>query len=276
MSLSIYMPLLAHPSRTPPSCIARTVDLASRIGGHLTGIVHDPQLVRPVTFHPFGTAGEADRARRQSGVDAAARAVAADLDEASRKAGIDHLCEIVPVPEGGVAEAAVPRSRLYDLAALAAADDEAGLFAEIASALMFQSGRPVLLVPDGGDTLRLGRVVVAWDFGRAASRALADAAPLLAHAASVELLVVTSDKEMPDRDGAGTLLANLARRGIEAGLREVDRGGRTVGEAIDAAAEGADLLVMGAFGHSRMRDFVLGGATLHVLKTTRLPTLLSH
>lgn len=274
MSLSIYMPLLAHPSPTPPSCIARAVDLAGRIGAHLAAIVYDPQLVRPVTFHPFGKDGETDRARRQSGVDEAARAVAAELEEASRKAGINYHCEVAPVPQGGVAEAVVRVSRLYDLTVLAADGDDSGLFQEIASALMFESGRPVLLVPEGGDALRLDRVVVAWDFGRAAARALADAAPLLAHAAAVELLVVTSDKEMPD--SAGTLIDNLARRGVKASLREVDRGRRTVGEAINAAAEGADLLVMGAFGHSRMRDFVLGGATLHVLKATRLPTLLSH
>lgn len=276
MSLSFYMPLLVHPSRTPRSCIVRAVDLASRVDAHLTGVVYDPQLVRPVTFHPFSKDGETDRARRQSGVDEAARAVAAELEAAAQGAGIDHHGAVAPVPQGGIAEAVVRASRLYDLTVLAAATDDSGQFPEIASALMFESGRPVLLMPEGGEAMRLDRVVVAWDFGRAASRALADAAPLLAHAAAVELLVVTSDKEMPDRDSAGTLLANLARRGIKASLREVDRGRRTVGETINAAAEGADLLVMGAFGHSRMRDFVLGGATLHVLKKTRLPTLLSH
>lgn len=256
--------------------MARAVELAALMDGHLTGAVGAPHLAQPVSFHPFGKDGAADLARRQTGVDTAAAELVARFRAIAGKAGIGHAAVTQQIEEGGAADAVVATARLYDLAVLATGRTDEDHDHEVARALMFDAGRPLVLMPAQDGALSLDRIVVAWDFGRAAARALADAMPLLRRAASVELVVVTSDKDMPGADGAETLIANLARGGVRARLREVDRGSGSVGEAIDAAAEGAGMLVMGAFGHSRMRDLVLGGATLHVLKNTRRPTLLSH
>ena len=120
--------------------------------------------------------------------------------------------------------------------------------------------------------------MIAWDFSRVAARALADALPLLRRASAVTLVSFGDDKDFSSSLSRDDVMASLRRRGVEAEFRQLERGGREIGDAInDAAADcDADLLVMGGFGHSRVRDFVLGGATRTMLSAPRLPTLISH
>jgi nucleotide-binding universal stress UspA family protein len=145
---------------------------------------------------------------------------------------------------------------------------------------MFGSGRPILILPETPRLRRfeLGTVAVAWDFSRAAARAVSDALPALESAKKVRIVTVINEKTLDTRHSAEELAKNLARHGIDVMLDKVDANGRPIGAVLEAyvASHGVDLLVMGAYGHSRLREFVLGGATKSLLSKPPLPVLFSH
>ena len=125
---------------------------------------------------------------------------------------------------------------------------------------------------------RLEAVGIAWDFSRPAARAVADAMPILMQADIVRIVIVTNDKPTDASHSVEALVDNLAAHGIDAIVDEVPARGRPVGEALEHYAHGhfLNLLVMGAYGHSRFRDFLLGGATKSVVANPPLPVFLSH
>lgn len=145
--------------------------------------------------------------------------------------------------------------------------------------VLLKCARPVLLVPVGAQFAALGeRVLLAWDGGMAASRAVASAIPLLQRARQVEVLVCEErneggDDELPDLD----IGRYLARHGIAVQVRQ-RVAGSDAGHAVLAAARdgGADLIVMGAYGHARLRELLLGGVTRTVLAALPLPLWLAH
>jgi nucleotide-binding universal stress UspA family protein len=156
---------------------------------------------------------------------------------------------------------------------------------EVLEGALFESGRPVILA--GEDKVHLDSVVIAWDGSPAAVRAVASAQDFITRAAKVTILVVedeavgavaaaVSGRLHPNPEH---LVQHLAWHGVAADVRSVRREGRTVGEALAATAMelNAGLLVMGGYGHSRLREIVLGGATRHMLtNTVNCPVLLAH
>lgn len=151
----------------------------------------------------------------------------------------------------------------------------------LAEALIFGSGRPVVIFAPGRRTIanpRFERIVVAWDGGRAAARALADAMPLLRRAKRVSILTVTGDKPSLANGASLELARHLAASGVAAVCDDIPKTDPDVGRVISdhAVATDAELLVMGAFGHSRFREFVLGGATQSLLTDPALPIFMSH
>lgn len=144
---------------------------------------------------------------------------------------------------------------------------------------LFGVGRPCLLCPD--DSLHgfsLDRVLVAWDFSRSAARAIGDAIPLLRRAKQVRVAVVRGEKDIPHADAGEPLIEFLAAHGISGEVDEFEIEGRTVGQAIleNAKSANASLVVLGAFGHSRLKEFLLGGVTKEVLDSSRIPLFMSH
>jgi nucleotide-binding universal stress UspA family protein len=147
--------------------------------------------------------------------------------------------------------------------------------------LAVESGRPVLLVPRGGSSGDVGRrILIAWNGSREATRATFDALPLLATAEQVTLLGIVElgpdGEPMPLPDAA--IASTLARHGAHVTIESVHAVEATVGAEVLARVEslGADLLIMGAYGHTRLHEFVFGGATRHVARHATVPTLLSH
>lgn len=152
----------------------------------------------------------------------------------------------------------------------------------IAEAVVFGSGSPVLLFrPARADLLGQGlsTVVVAWDGSRSSARALADVLPLLPKARQVRVLTVINDKPEA-KAGLGTdVVRHLKAHGVEDVVAEdVDGAGRKIGQVLAdyAKAHDSDLLVMGAYGRSRVREFILGGATEFMLNDPKVPLWLSH
>lgn len=177
----------------------------------------------------------------------------------------------------GVHEVVAEHARLHDISI--AGTDGRGLLSErqLAEYLMFESGRPVLLVPhDWHGEVVIDKLCIAWDNSRAAARALGDAA-LLGMREAV-FLSVTDDKPLSTDLAPADIVRAANRAGMAATFVTTSLNGRSIGDALqaEAAARGAAVLAMGAFGHSRLRRFVLGSATSGIMAGLRMPVLLSH
>jgi nucleotide-binding universal stress UspA family protein len=183
---------------------------------------------------------------------------------------------------------AIALAALYDLVVLGQPDPEAesagarGLRPE---AIVLGAGRPVLMVPYAGSFAEIGRrVLVAWNGTREAARALHDAMFVLERADSVTVIEVepssksTGEPADTGRLSAGDVAAALGRRGIAARAETETAGDIGVDDLLlsRAADLAADLLVMGAYGHSRLREFVLGGVSRGIFRHMTLPVLLAH
>ncbi|MFY9684170.1 MAG: universal stress protein, partial [Pseudolabrys sp.] len=124
----------------------------------------------------------------------------------------------------------------------------------------------------------LDRIMVCWDGSRVASRAVADSMPLLKKAKQVEIVIVSSKPAKDDELPGADLGQHLARHGLSIGIKRITSPDTDVASMIlsYAADSSADLIVMGGYGHSRLREFVLGGVTRGLLESMTVPVLMSH
>jgi nucleotide-binding universal stress UspA family protein len=174
----------------------------------------------------------------------------------------------------------VDLARLHDLAVLPIPETD-NFDRNYLQAVIFDSGRPTLLLPSGKSCKRLGAlhtVVVAWDFSREAARALADALPILKLAKQVYILTVLGEKHIKTTARIGDLQKYLEAHAVSAVFEEILLKDRKIGDllASHVSDANADMLVMGAYGHSRFREFALGGATRAMIENTPVPLFLSH
>jgi nucleotide-binding universal stress UspA family protein len=144
---------------------------------------------------------------------------------------------------------------------------------------LFQSGRPVIVVPYIQDTpLKLDRVLVSWDGSHGAARAIGDAMPFLHRAKAIDIVMVATGRTKKDEVPGVEIGQHLARHGLKVDVRQI------VAEDVDvantilsyAADNAVDFIVMGGYGHSRLREFVLGGTTRGILHTMTVPALMAH
>ena len=248
----------------------------ARMGdGHLVALnVRTRPSLPPFIAAQFGPEIEAVRRRFN---DEAAREARAIFDAEAPCQGITTEWRDVG---GGLADTVTLHARYADVTVIGqdtAADDERPL----ADALVLEVGRPVLVVPSAGTfEAPPQRVVVAWNASREATRAVHDALPLLQAAKRVQVIAINPDHGMAghgDIPGADICL-HLSRHGVNAVCEHIRSDDLKVGEMLlsRVADEDAGLLVMGAYGRSRLRTLVLGGATRHILRHMTVPVLLSH
>jgi nucleotide-binding universal stress UspA family protein len=151
---------------------------------------------------------------------------------------------------------------------------------DFATDVVMACGRPAIIIPFIGAPPVLGqRVLVAWDGGREAARAVNDALPILKRAHAVTVLSVNPEVTSDDkRDAGADISLHLARHGVKVTAARTIARETPVGDVIlaDIADNSIDLLVMGAYGHSRLREWALGGVTRHILAHMTVPVLLSH
>jgi nucleotide-binding universal stress UspA family protein len=197
----------------------------------------------------------------------------------AKAAGIPAQTRVIDANLGGAATIFGAIARRFDLAVAGQARREGGASEQLMiEAALFESGRPVIMVPYiQKEGLKLDRVLACWDGSRTAARAIADAMPFLERAKAVELLMVGEDREQDEIAGVD-MIAHLARHGISARAERTTRGDIGIENVIlsYAADSGADFMVMGGYGHSRLREFVLGGVTRGILGSMTLPALMSH
>jgi nucleotide-binding universal stress UspA family protein len=148
--------------------------------------------------------------------------------------------------------------------------------------LLMSTGRPVLMVPYVGAFPSLGSaVMVAWDGSREATRAVHDALPFMQHAKKTTVVTVNGRQDEPadSRPAGADIAAVIARHGVKVEVINIDAAaGASIGDALLSHASdlGANLIVMGAYGHARWQELVMGGATREILKSMTLPVLMSH
>ena len=127
------------------------------------------------------------------------------------------------------------------------------------------------------EPLKLDNVMVCWDGSRPAARAVADAMPPLAKAGRVEIVMISNERGKQQIEGAD-MCQHLARHGLKVDVHRITGGDIDVADALlsHAADSGADFMVMGGYGHSRLREFVLGGVTHSIFRSMTVPALMSH
>jgi nucleotide-binding universal stress UspA family protein len=125
--------------------------------------------------------------------------------------------------------------------------------------------------------LTLERVLACWDGGRTAARAIADAMPFLERAKAVDLVIVAEERKNDEITGV-RMSEHLTRHGVAVSVKRIAKGDLSVQDVIlsYAADSGADFMVMGGYGHSRLREFILGGVTRGILNSMTVPVLMSH
>lgn len=282
MSFDFLIPVATYPDPTSKDGLRRALNLAAKITGRVTAIVHEVDiapvhsLLAEAVLDVSGMTAEAEARSRERGSD-----VASWLEERAGRLDLDVTIRKTRCRPEAIADLLVHASRTYDLTLLAL-DPRSGPQRDLAESIIFGSGGPVLVVaaqeaflPVADQVMTAMSVFLAWDGSRAAARALRDAMPVLALAATVSVLTVDDDKPI-DAASIAAVLEFLAHHGIHSRHVGRSRGSLPVGEVLLAAAADADLLVMGAYGHNRMQEFILGGATRTVLANARMPILMSH
>jgi nucleotide-binding universal stress UspA family protein len=263
-----------------PACESR-VDVAASLAvqheAHLTGLHAMGWPSFPGYVEVELPSNFADEQRRL--LDERARRAEARFHEWAGRHGIRAEWR---VDEGDVIGTVKLHARYADLTVVGQGldlKDAPGELAFLPEELALGVGRPVLVVPRYGTFERLGaHVLIAWNGSREATRAVHDAIPILTRATKVTVLSIDPEGESRPRIPSADIALHLARHGIAAEAAATSSVDIGVGNALlsRAADLGADLIVMGAYGHSRMREMVLGGATRHLLQHMTVPVLMSH
>ena len=255
------------------------VDLASKTGSHLTGLAlaYDPITPAYSMAAPIPTDFMVS-AREQAVEDA--KQAAAGFEEIARVAGLSVETRVSDVMVGDGFGGIIDNCKLCDLVVIGQdnPDQREPLREVLTEAVMFQADVPTLLVPHAGPAeFKPDHAVIAWNGGTTAASAVRAAMPLLDNAKQVTVVVVEGGRKRTEIPGAD-LATYLARHDLDVTVRTIARAPAGIGQTIldFAADEGADWIVMGAYGHSRLREFILGGTTARILKSMSLPVLMSH
>ena len=257
------------------------VSLASALEAHITAVafVYDP--IAPMSelgYNPREAFDGIDTLRRDNEV--AAKAAIDRFARAASRAGVsaEPLTLSASFTDAGNQFGLI--ARRFDLAVVDQAEPEPRAVEEkIAESALFDSGRPVIFVPYIQKApLKLDRVMACWDGSRPAVRAIADAMPLLARAGSVEVVIVANERGKQEEIEGVDMGQHLARHGLNVEVQRITRGNMDIADALlsHAADAGTDFIVMGGYGHSRLREFVLGGVTHSILRSMTVPVLMSH
>jgi len=252
--------------------------IAEAFDAHLCGIAFSYEPVVPPSIMG-GIPADVIDAQWEASAQAADAAIAR-FEAAAKREGIVAEHRKLEASLGGAGDLFGRLARRFDLAVVGQAEPKHGPAQDLViEGALFGSGRPVIVVPyiqRGG--LKLDRVLICWDGSRPAARAIADALPFLVRAAAIDIVIVASGREKGDEIPGVDMGEHLARHALKVEVKRIVSTDLDVPNTIlsYAADSGADLIVMGGFGHSRLREFVLGGATRGILASMTVPALMSH
>ena len=278
MQLQAFVPLVTYPDANTDGVVTHFVSFAAGIGAAIHALainVDIPDVSNALSKILLDTPAmirQAELASRERGEHLLA-AVKAKASAAGVNATAGHLATPITL----LGDTAAMHARYFDLSLIGweAGNATSRMTAE---AVVFGSGRPTILLPERSAVGTINHIAIAWDGSRVAARAVADARFLLEHAERVSILTVLDEKPLQDKHAGERLVEALRRHGLKAEAAHVKAEDCPIAETLQRSAidRGCKLLVMGGYGHSRVRDFVLGGATEGVLNDLLLPVLLSH
>ena len=279
----LYKTILAHFNgmRRLELLLPAALSLAERFQAHLIGLSVLPPIAVVTTGMPDGMPIVIDEHCKLYREEAAAMKSAFELAVRGRSFVAEWRDD--EADAFGVAHRVLQHASAVDLVIASQADpnwpgsDEL----DVADRLAIGSGRPVLIVPNTGVLREIGQnVLVAWNAGREATRVVFDALPILQRAKEVRVVWVNpqSEYELAQDFAAADICAALARQGVNCQATEQIKPRAHVGETLLSCAKefDTDLLLMGCYGHTRLREFVFGGASRYVLTHMALPVLMSH
>ena len=278
-----YKSILLHLDWTKASRarLEKAAALAEAQGAHLTGLCLTATASMP-NFVAAGLPRDILQMQRRMALDHA-ESLRKDFNAALKGRPITSDARVVECLDTEVAVAISQHARYADLVVMGQVDPNdppqggTGLVEDV----LMGCGRPVLMIPYIGAAQNLGRrVTLAWDAGREAARAASDAMPFLVRAEHVTVMAVNPHDGSADHGevpGADIALF-LARHGVKAEVHQTESPDISVGDELLSriADDGSDLLVMGAYGHTRLRELVLGGVTRSILEQMTVPVLMSH
>lgn len=254
--------------------------LARMFDAHLQGIYVIPaiEIYPGMGFEPIIFEGN-----QQLFTDAE-KSVRTAFDSMLKANGIRGDMLVVDSTNHDITNHVIEHARRADITVINQPSEETSLSVvgrRFVEGLLLSTGRPTLVMPRRGRTrLAADLVIVGWSGTREAARAAFDSVPLLQRTKKVEIVWVDPEKEYPHPGSlpGGDLATTLSRHGISAAIKPISTCGKEAGEALLTAVAdtAADLLVMGAYGHSRLTETILGGATKSVLRDMKCPVLFSH
>jgi nucleotide-binding universal stress UspA family protein len=254
------------------------ISIAQAFEAHIAGVAFAYEPVIVPTIMDGLSAAWVDTQRSDN--RAAAQAAIDRFEAAAARDGVSAEHRLIEASLGVAAGLFGRLARRFDLAVIGQTPPEAmtpdDLFIESA---LFESGRPTVVVPYIQEQgLKLGRVLACWDGSDHAARAIADAMPFLRRGTTIEIVIVANARASADEVPGADIAAHLARHGLAVEVKRLVAEDTDVANAIlsHAADSGADFIVMGGYGHSRLREFVLGGATRGMLAQMTVPVLMAH
>lgn len=272
---NIFLPLASYPVATTSAALERVAKIAQQLGAHLSAAAFEMDVRLPAgVYADVYSLGEIIAAEYQRGSSNAHRLIA-EFQDVARRQGISHEHLLEQCVPADIAERTVELAHLNDLSIVPVKQDNGGQ-RDIIEALLFGAGRPLLLFPEtASEDLpeRFDQIAVAWDNKGPAARAVADALPFLRSAKMVRLVTIENEGKTAARPASGLVQSSealgrhLARHSIDIALANLDAKGDASGDVLlDYAMKNKiDLLVMGAYGHARLKEVILGGTTDSVL-----------
>ena len=264
----ILLPLVGEPNAAAIAAIDKCMAVAGDFGARVTALaVEEDLLVRPKVVISSDLENAAAAAAVRSVSDA--RGLLKAFDAAANRFAVRNEQKLTRLGAADIPGNFVGPARLADLSMVPVKPDDSQS-EQIAERLIFESGRPILMCPEesAGDLpVVFDRVMIAWDHTAPAARAVADALPLLEDAADVRVVTATDDKSKAETDSGAALVRHLAEHGINGTFETIRIDGSSVGKVFEAYVKknAIDLLVMGAYRHSRLNEIVWGGATKTVI-----------
>jgi nucleotide-binding universal stress UspA family protein len=251
------------------------LSVVETFGAHITGIAFHPAVLGGVDLPANFIRAQQGEAKER------AETVATAFDEATRRAGVSAETRRIEADTGDIPGQFAQIARRFDLSVIGQLerDRDHRTASIVIEAALFDSGRPVLIVPFiQQDGLKLDHVMVCWDGSRAATRAIADAMPFLIRSGKTTIAIADAQSAKSSDLPGADIATHLTRHGVNATVERIPVSRIDVSNTIlsYAAEAGADLIVMGGYGHSRLREFILGGTTRGMLASMTKPTLMSH
>ena len=253
-------------------------ELAQKLDAHLTGVsplvepVVPALMVQPVPDQYISDARNRAEEKAQSAL--------ARFSEYADKSGVIFETRLMDVTPGGL-DTFVNHTRMCDLVVVGQdnPDRPEPLRTDLIEAALFDSGRPILTVPYvGTEAFSAKKVMVAWDGSKTAARAIHAAMPILELAEEVQVVMVEARKLHLPGDPGADLAVYLSRHGVKVSVEKIPAPASGVADALlnHISDNQIDLVVMGGYGHSRVREFILGGATRGMLQSMTVPCIMAH